>query len=85
MAESEEELKSLLMQVKQENEKDGLKFNNQKIEIVASSPITSWQIAAEKVETVSNFIFLGSKITVDNDCSHEIKKPLFLEVRLWQN
>ena len=82
MAESEEELKSLLMQVKQENEKDGLKFNNQKIEIMASSTIASWQIAGEKVETVSNFIFLGSKITVDNDCSHEIKKPLFLEVRL---
>ena len=85
MAESEEELKSLLMQVKQENEKDGLKFDNQKIEIMASSPITSWQIAGEKVETVSNFIFLGSKITVDNDCSHEIKKPLFLEVKLCQN
>ena len=85
MAESKEELKRLLMQLKQENEKDGLKFNNQKIEIMASSPIASWQIAGEKVETVSNFIFLGSKITVDNDCSHEIKKPLFLEVRLWQN
>ena len=78
MAESKEELKHLLMQLKQENEKDGLKFNIQKTKIMASSPITSWQIAAEKVETVLNFVFSGSKITADNDCNCEIKKHLLL-------
>ena len=74
MAESEEELKSLLMKVKEESEKVGLKLNLQKTKIMASGPITSWQIAGEKVETVSHFIFLGSKITVDGGCSHEIKR-----------
>ena len=74
MAESEEELKSLLMKVKEESEKVGLKFNIQKIKIIASSPITSWQIDGEKVETVTDFNFLSSKITVDSDCSHEIKR-----------
>ena len=73
MAESEEELKSLLMQVKEENEKVGLKFNIQKMKITASGPITSWQIDGETVETVTDFIFLDSKITVDGDCSHHIK------------
>ena len=73
MAESEEELKSLLMKVKEESEKVGLKLNIQKTKIMASSPITSWQIDGEIVETVSDFIFLGSEITVDGDCSHEIK------------
>ena len=74
MAESKEELKSLLMRVKQESEKTGLKLNIQKTKIMASSPITSWQIDGEKLETVTNFIFLGSKITVDSDCSHKIKR-----------
>ena len=74
MAESKEELKSLLMRVKQESEKTGLKLNIQKTKIMASSPITSWQIDGEKLETVTNFIFLGSKITVDGDCSHKIKR-----------
>ena len=78
MAESEEELKSLLMKVKEEKEKVGLKFNIQKTKIMASSPITSWQRDGETVETVSDFIFLGSKITVDADCSHEIKRLLLL-------
>ena len=78
MAESEEELKSLLMKVKEEKEKVGLKFNIQKTKIMASSPITSWQRDGETVETVSDFIFLGSKITVDADCSHEIKRRLLL-------
>ena len=78
MAESEEELKSLLMKVKEENEKVGLKLNVQKTKIMASGPITSWQIDGETVETVRDFIFLGSKITVDGDCSHEIKRRLFL-------
>ena len=73
MAESEEELKSLLMKVKVESEKVGLKLNIQKTKIMASSPITSWEIDGETVETVSDFIFLGSKITADGDCSHEIK------------
>ena len=73
MAEGEEELKSLLMKVKEESEKVGLKFNIQKTKIMASGPITSWQIDGETVETVSDFIFLGSKITADGDCSHEIK------------
>ena len=74
MAESEEELKSLLMKVKEENEKVGLKLNIQKTKIMASSPITSWQIDGETVETVTDFIFLGSKITADSDCSHETKR-----------
>ena len=74
MAESEEELKSLLMKVKKESEKVGLKLNIQKTKIMASGPITSWQIDGETVETVADFIFLGSKITADGDCSHEIKR-----------
>ena len=78
MAESEEELKSLLMKVKVESEKVGLKLNIQKTKIMASGPITSWQIDEETVETVADFIFLGSKITADVDCSHEIKKLLLL-------
>ena len=78
MAESEEELKSLLMKVKEESEKAGLKPNIQKTRIMASAPITSWQIDRETVETVTDFIFLGSKITVDGDCSHEIKRCLLL-------
>ena len=73
MAESEEELKSLLMKVKMESEKAGLKLNIQKTKIMASGPITSWQIDGETMETVTDFIFLGSKITADGDCSHEIK------------
>ena len=79
MAENEEELKSLLMKVKEESEKVGLKLNIQKTKIMASSLITSWQINEENVETVSNFILLDSKITVDGDCSHEIKRCLLLE------
>ena len=78
MAESEEEPKSLLMKVKEESEKVGLKLNIQKMKIMASSPITSWEIDGETVETVSDFIFLGSKITADGDCSHEIKRHLLL-------
>ena len=74
MAESEEELKSLLMKVKEESEKGGLKLNIQKTKIIASGPFTSWEIDGETVETVSDFIFLGSKITEDGDCSHEIKR-----------
>ena len=85
MAESEEELKSLLMQVKEESEKVGLKLNIQKVKIMASGPITSWQIAGETVETVSDFIFLGSKITADGDCSHEIKGSLLLGNRVMTN
>ena len=73
MAESKEELKSLLMKVKEESEKAGLKLNIQKTKIMASGPITSWQTDGEKVGTVSDFIFLGSKITADSDCSHKIK------------
>ena len=76
MAESEEELKSLLMKVKEESGKVGLKLNIQKMKIIASGPITSWEIDGETVETVSDFIFLGSKITADGDCSHEIKRRL---------
>ena len=76
--ESEEELKSLLMKVKEESEKLGLKLNIQKTKIMASSPITSWQIDGEKLETVSEFILLGSKINVDSDCSYEIKRHLLL-------
>ena len=83
MAESEEELKSLLMKVKEESEKVGLKLNIQKTKIMASSPITSWEIDGETVETVSGFIFLGSKITADVDCSHEIKKKKKLAP--WKN
>ena len=79
MTEIEEELKSLLMRVKEESEKTGLKFNIQTTKIMASGPITSWQIELEKVEAVTDFIFLGSKINVDDDCSHEIKRHLFLE------
>ena len=82
MAESEEELKSPLMKVKEENEKVGLKLNIQKTKIMASSPITSWQIDGETVEIVSDFIFLGYKITADGDCSHEIKRRLLLG-KLW--
>ena len=78
MAESEEELKSLLMKVKEENEKAGLKLNIQKKKIMASGPITSWQIDGETLETVTDFIFLGSEITADGGCSHEIKRHLFL-------
>ena len=78
MAESEEELKRLLMKVKEESEKVGLKLNIQKTKIMASGPIPSWEVDAETVETVSNFIFLCSKITADGDCSHEIKKCLLL-------
>ena len=78
MAESEEKLKSLLMKVKEESEKVGLKLNIQKTKIMASSPITSWQIDGEIVETESDFIFWGSKITADGDCSHEIKRHLLL-------
>ena len=84
-AESEEELKSLLMKVKVESEKIGLKLNIQKIKIMASGPITSWQIDGETVETVSNFIFLGSKITADGDCSHEIKRHLLLGRKVMTN
>ena len=78
MAEREEELESLLMRVKEESEKDGLKLNIQKTKIMASGPITSWQINGEKVDTVRDFIVLGSKITADGDCSHEIKRCLLL-------
>ena len=78
MAESEEELKSLLMNVKEESEKVGLKFNIQKTKIMASGPITSWQVDKETMETMTDFIFLGSKITVDSDCSHELKRHSLL-------
>ena len=78
MAETKEELKSLLMRVKEEDEKAGLKLNIQKTKIMASGPITSWQIDGEKVETVTDFIFLGSKITADSGCSHEVKRHLLL-------
>ena len=83
MAESEEELKSLLMKVKVESEKVGLKLNIQKKKIMASSPIISWQIDGETVETVSDFILGGSKITADSDCSHELKDGYSLEEKLW--
>ena len=85
MAECEEELKSLLMKVKEESEKVGLKLNIQKTKILASSPITSWQIDGERVETVSDFIFLGSKITADGDCSHESKRRLLLGRKVMTN
>ena len=78
MAESEEELKSLSMKVKEESEKTGLKLNIQKTKIMASSPITSWQIGGETMETVTDFIFLGSNLTADSECSHEIKRHLLL-------
>ena len=85
MAESEEELKSFLMKVKEESEKFGLKLNIQKTKIMASGPITSWQIDGETVETVAHFIFLGSKITADGDCSHEIKRCLLLGRKVMTN
>ena len=85
MAESEEELKSLLMKVKEESEKVGLKLNIQKTKIIASSPITSWEIDGETVETVSDFIFGGSKITADGDCSHEIKRRLLFGRKVMTN
>ena len=84
MAESEEELKRLFMKVKEESEKAGLKLNIQKTKIMASGPITSREIDGENVETVSDFIFLGSEITVDSDCRHEIKRCLLLGRKLWQ-
>ena len=85
MAESKEELKSLLMKVKEESEKTGLKLNIQKTKIMASGPITSWQIDGETVETVADFLFLGSKITADSDCSHEIKRCLLLGRKVMTN
>ena len=85
MAESEEELKNLLKKVKEESEKVGLKLNIQKTKIMASGPITSWQIDGETRETVTNFIFWGSKITADGDCSHEIKRRLLLERKVMTN
>ena len=85
MAESEEELKSLMMKVKEESEKVGLKVNIQKMKIMASGPITSWEIDGETVETVSDFIFGGSKITTDGDCSHEIKRRLLLGRKVMTN
>ena len=85
MAESEEEIKSLLMKVKEESEKVGLKLNIQKTKITASGPITSWQIDGETVETVSDFILGGSRITADGDCSHEIKRPLLLGRKVMTN
>ena len=85
MAESEEELKSLLVKIKEESEKVGLKLNIQKTQIMASGPITSWKIDEETLETVSDFIFLGSKITADGDCSHEIKRRLLLGRKVMTN
>ena len=85
MAESEEELKSLLMKVKEESEKVGLKLNIQKMKIIASGPITSWEIDGETVETVSDFVFLDCKITADGDCSHEIKRHLLLGRKVMPN
>ena len=85
MAESEEELKSLLMKVKEESGKAGLKLNIQKMKIMASGPITSWEIDGETVETISDFIFLGFKITADGDCSHEIKRRLLLGRKVMTN
>ena len=85
MAESEEELKSLLIKVKEESEKVGLKLNSQKTKIMASGLITSWQIDGETVETVADFIFLGSKITADGDCSHEIKRHLLFGRKVMTN
>ena len=85
MAESEEELKSLLVKVKEESEKAGLKLNIQKTQIMASGPITSWQVDGETMETVRDFVFLGSKITADGDCSHEIKRHLLLGRKVMTN
>ena len=85
MAESEEELKSLLMKVKEESEKVGSRLNIHKTKIMASSPITSWQIDGETVETVADFIFLGSKITADGDCSHEIERHFLLGRKVMTN
>ena len=85
MAESEEELKSFLMRVKEESEKAGLKLNIQKTKIMASSPITSWQIDGETMKTVTDFIFLGSQITAEGDCSHEIKRRLLLGRKVMTN
>ena len=85
MTESKEELKSLLMKVKEENEKAGLKLNIQKTKIMASGPITSWQVGGKTMETVINFIFLGSKITADSDCSHEIKRCLLPGRKVMKN
>ena len=85
MAESKEELKSLLMKVKEESEEAGLKLNIQKMKIMASGPITSWEIDGETVETVSDFIFMGSRITADGDCSHEIKRHLLLGRKVMTN
>ena len=85
MAESKEELKSLLMKLKEESKKAGLKLNIQKIKIMASGPITSWQIDGETMETVTDFIFLGSKITADGDCSHEIKRGMLLGRKAMSN
>ena len=85
MAESEEELKSLLMKVKEESEKAGLKLNIQKTKIMVSGPITSWQTEGGKVETVTDFMFLGSKITADGDCSYEIKRHLLLRRKVMTN
>ena len=85
MAESKEELKSLLMKVKEESEKVSLRLNIQKTKIMTSSPTTSWQIDGETVETVTDFIFLGSKITADGDCSHEIKRHLLLRRKAMTN
>ena len=85
MAESKEELKSVLMKVKEESEKVGLKLNIQETKIMASSPITSWEIDGETMETVSDFIFLGSRITADGDCSHEIKRRLLLGRKVMAN
>ena len=83
MAENEEEVKIFLMKVKEGSEKPGLKLNIQKTKTIASGPITSWQIDGKTMETVTEFIFLGSKITTDGDCSHEIKRRLLLEEKLW--
>ena len=85
MEESEEEIKSLLMKVKEESEKVGLKLNIQNTKIMASGPITSWQRDGEAMETVMNFVFLGSKISADGDCSREIKRCLLIGRKLWQN
>ena len=85
MAESEEELKSLLMKMKERSEKVGLKLNIQKMKIMASGPTTSWEIDGERVETVSDFIFLGSQITTEGDCSHEIKRHLLIRRKVMTN
>ena len=84
MAENKEELKNLVMKVKEESEKADLRLNNKKMKVMVSGPITSWQIEGDKVETVTDFIFLGYKITADSNCSREIKRCLVLEGKLWQ-